>query len=172
MKRLLSYSVISILFLQALFVPISQAASFSDVPNNAWFFNDVEEMTELGVIRGNSDGTFTPNRNVNRAELSAMLVRYNEHLKKRIEDLEEKLLDCAIDPGSESETLAPPSTISVNKFNRLESEVAKLNENMNKIFKAFNEVTRILDNIHLGFQEVTGAIYMPILNHLIPKMSD
>lgn len=55
--------------------------SFPDVKESDWFYEDVMNMVDWGVIRGNTDGTFAPDRNVNRAELSAMWNRYDKHVK-------------------------------------------------------------------------------------------
>lgn len=55
--------------------------NFPDVSTSQWFYQDVVNMVEWGVIKGNSNGTFAPERNVNRAELSAMWNRYNDYLK-------------------------------------------------------------------------------------------
>jgi hypothetical protein len=57
--------------------------SFSDVKPSDWFYQDVSNMVDWDVIRGNSDGTFRPASNVNRAELSAMWNRYNTHLQSQ-----------------------------------------------------------------------------------------
>jgi len=51
--------------------------SFPDVKSTDWFYKDVMNMVEWGVIKGNDDGTFKPQANVNRAELSAMWNRYD-----------------------------------------------------------------------------------------------
>ena len=42
----------------------SSAASFSDVADNAWYKADLDEMVQTGLVRGYSDGTFKPNKEV------------------------------------------------------------------------------------------------------------
>ena len=55
--------------------------NFPDVKSTDWFYNDVNNMVDWGAIQGNTDGTFKPGNNVNRAELAAMWNRYNTYLK-------------------------------------------------------------------------------------------
>ncbi len=83
MKKLLSIALITLLSVGQV-----QAASFPDVKTSDWFYQDVMNMVEWGVIRGNDDGTFKPSNNVNRAELSAMWNRYDTKVKvdQKLED--------------------------------------------------------------------------------------
>jgi len=57
--------------------------SFPDVSTDDWFYDDVNSMVEWGVITGHDDGTFKPEDGVNRAELSAMWNRYEDHLEEK-----------------------------------------------------------------------------------------
>lgn len=61
----------------------AQTKTFPDVQSSDWYYNDVMNMVEWDVIRGNDDGTFKPSNNVNRAELSAMWNRYEGHLDNK-----------------------------------------------------------------------------------------
>ena len=65
-------------------------ASFSDVPENAFYKKAIEFLQELGIVNGYADGTFRPNNEVNRAEMlkilfeaagipDAELAPYNDH---------------------------------------------------------------------------------------------
>ena len=54
--------------------------SFPDVPEGVWFYEDVMNLASWDVIRGYPDGTFKPGNNANRAEIAAMLNRYNTHI--------------------------------------------------------------------------------------------
>ena len=47
---------------------------FPDLGENAWYLPYVEKAFEMGVINGNSDGTFKPEATVNRAEALKMLI--------------------------------------------------------------------------------------------------
>lgn len=52
---------------------------FPDVNESDWFAPYVTKAKEIGIISGNgSDGTFTPNRQVNLAEFLKMLILTNE----------------------------------------------------------------------------------------------
>lgn len=51
------------------------AALFPDVPNGAPFEKSIEALVEAGVIGGNPDGKFYPDRAVNRAEFLKMLYK-------------------------------------------------------------------------------------------------
>lgn len=58
--------------------------SFPDVPTTAWFYTDVMNLVNWGVIQGNADGTFKPNDYVNRAELATMWNRYDQRVQSLI----------------------------------------------------------------------------------------
>jgi len=55
--------------------------TFSDVPENAWYTEAVNNLTAKGIINGYEDGTFGPNKNVNRAELAVMLNRTLQYVE-------------------------------------------------------------------------------------------
>lgn len=46
---------------------------FSDVPENAWFKQDIELALEAGYLSGYSDGTIKPNQPISRQEAAVML---------------------------------------------------------------------------------------------------
>lgn len=50
-----------------------RSAFYRDVPNNEWYTDAVNEMTQLGLFDGYPDGTFRPGNFVNRAELAQVL---------------------------------------------------------------------------------------------------
>jgi hypothetical protein len=52
---------------------------FSDVNTTDWFYEDVKNMVNLNVIKGYEDGTFRPGQPLNRAELAAILNRYDKN---------------------------------------------------------------------------------------------
>lgn len=64
-------------------IALSSTISFPDVKSTDWFYQDVMNMVNWDVIRGNDDGTFKPSNNVNRAELSAMWNRYDKYLDSK-----------------------------------------------------------------------------------------
>ena len=61
-------------FLTPLTAFAQQAASFSDVPSTHRIYQAVEYLKEKGIISGYSDGTFKPDRKVNRAEAVKIIV--------------------------------------------------------------------------------------------------
>lgn len=48
--------------------------SFSDVPLDHWAYGAVEYLKEKGIIQGYSDGTFKPDKGVNRAEAAKIII--------------------------------------------------------------------------------------------------
>ena len=53
-----------------------QSNPFSDVDANDWFNNAVSTTTNAGIFAGFPNGTFMPNREITRAELTAAAVRF------------------------------------------------------------------------------------------------
>jgi len=62
----------------------AKANFFPDVHVADWFYPYVEEIRQWGVVSGNADGTFAPERNINRAEFSKMLSLYDKRVDKKI----------------------------------------------------------------------------------------
>lgn len=56
-------------------VSAAGAAQFSDVSEDASYFEAVRVLNALGIILGYPDGTFLPNKAVTRAEFTTLLVR-------------------------------------------------------------------------------------------------
>jgi hypothetical protein len=54
-------------------VPIASAGLFPDVADGNLFRAEIESLVRAGVIKGNPDGTFKPQKSVNRAEFLKML---------------------------------------------------------------------------------------------------
>jgi hypothetical protein len=50
------------------------AASYPDVPETASYNQAVKELSALNIVNGYDDGTFQPDRNVSRAEITKMIV--------------------------------------------------------------------------------------------------
>jgi hypothetical protein len=55
--------------------PAAAENPFSDLKKNHWGYADVLTARQAGIIGGYADGTFQPDRPVNRAEIAAMLDR-------------------------------------------------------------------------------------------------
>lgn len=60
------------------------AKNFPDVNTQDWFYDYVQKIEQWGIISGNDDGTFAPERNVVRAELSKMFVLLDERTDEKI----------------------------------------------------------------------------------------
>lgn len=51
------------------------AASYTDVPADASYAEAVNNLTAIGIVEGDGDGTFRPDDKITRAEVAAMVVR-------------------------------------------------------------------------------------------------
>ncbi len=53
----------------------SASAHFFDVPSSRWSYNYVETLYSNGIVNGIGYGLFAPSRNMNRAEMAAIIAR-------------------------------------------------------------------------------------------------
>lgn len=53
---------------------------FSDVTAGAWYTEGVAWASGAGIVLGNGDGTFAPDRSITREEMAAMLYRYADSI--------------------------------------------------------------------------------------------
>lgn len=51
-------------------------SSFSDIKDGAWCCRAVSTLTNMGIIKGYTDGTFRPNKSITRAELATIIARF------------------------------------------------------------------------------------------------
>ena len=51
------------------------AFSFTDVDKNAWYYDEVKEVYEAGIMEGKTSTSFDPTANMNRAEFVTVLAR-------------------------------------------------------------------------------------------------
>lgn len=51
-------------------------SSFSDIKDGAWCCRAVSTLTNMGIIKGYTDGTFQPNKSITRAELATIIARF------------------------------------------------------------------------------------------------
>ena len=51
---------------------------FDDVPEGAWYAEPVNVMAKLGIVKGVGDDKFEPDREITRAEFTAMAMRFAE----------------------------------------------------------------------------------------------
>ncbi|MGO4889629.1 S-layer homology domain-containing protein [Anaerobacillus sp. MEB173] len=64
--------------MMVVFIPLHNVQAqgkFSDVPDKAFYAEPVKELARQGVISGYEDGTFKPNKEVNRAEAATMIAK-------------------------------------------------------------------------------------------------
>ena len=50
-------------------------SSFSDIKDGAWCCRAVSTLTNMGIIKGYTDGSFQPNKSITRAELATIIAR-------------------------------------------------------------------------------------------------
>jgi hypothetical protein len=61
----------------------SDVSGLSDVPKDVWFTAYVAKAKELSIVQGNPDGTFKPDRQVNKAEFVKMvLMAFKQDISK------------------------------------------------------------------------------------------
>lgn len=102
MKKVFLVSVLAVVFFSA--GVLARSGGFPDVPAGAWFHGYVMSIKDWGVVSGNDDGTFAPERNINRAEFAKMLYQYDKRVDQKVANL----------GGNNSFT---PSVMHLRKFN-------------------------------------------------------
>lgn len=56
-------------------LPAAKDAGFIDNPADAWYFDAINRCAAAGILKGNSDGTVTPNASITRERAMVMLAR-------------------------------------------------------------------------------------------------
>ncbi|WP_219835276.1 S-layer homology domain-containing protein [Paenibacillus sp. R14(2021)] len=75
-KRSITRAEFAAMVVRALGLEVSGTASqFKDVASNQWYAATVATAVKAGLITGYEDGTFKPNANITRKELSAIIAR-------------------------------------------------------------------------------------------------
>ena len=62
------------LALLTVLLPVVAAAAFSDVPSTHLYFSSISYIEDAGIVDGYSDGTFRPENELNRAELTKIII--------------------------------------------------------------------------------------------------
>ncbi len=78
MKKPIIFAITCIALTLVFAVDISSVPAslpFSDIPEDAWFYEAVSEAYGAGLVKGKSETVFAPRDNVTRAEVAAMLSR-------------------------------------------------------------------------------------------------
>ncbi len=77
------------IFLVTMFATTTVSAeSFSDVDENTTFYQAIEYLHENGLVNGNDDGTFAPDRSLNRAEMLKMVLEGSAATEDEISEFE------------------------------------------------------------------------------------
>ncbi len=80
MKKLICTLLVLCLF-GGTFIPgASAASSFSDVHSDAWYYEPVMACANAGLVAGNQDGTYAPERILTWAETIAFSVRLTQYI--------------------------------------------------------------------------------------------
>jgi len=76
-KKFLSVIVTLCLILSVMAIPSFAEMPFPDVlsPDHDWAAEQIEEMTELGIIKGYTDGTFQPDKSISKIEAVILFSR-------------------------------------------------------------------------------------------------
>lgn len=73
MKTLFSLSSLS-LVLSLSIIPVAQADSFVDVDHSHPYGNAIDYVKEQGIVKGYPDGTYKPDKTINRAEFTKIII--------------------------------------------------------------------------------------------------
>ena len=91
-KRFLSVIITLCLIFSCTALPAFAAGTFPDVlsPDHDWAAKQIEEMTDLGIIKGYTDGTFKPDKAITKIEAVILFSRvagYSNSAYSKIADL-------------------------------------------------------------------------------------
>ena len=65
----------AVMIAQTSVMALSSETAFSDVPADAWYAKHVENCAMLEIVKGYSDGTFKPDKELTRGEYMCMLAK-------------------------------------------------------------------------------------------------
>lgn len=82
-KKAILFTFIILIVMSLFAVNISAASPFSDVSENFWGYGDVIWVNEKGLMVGTTDTLFSPNTNMSRSMLTAVLWRYEGEPKAK-----------------------------------------------------------------------------------------
>jgi hypothetical protein len=134
-------------------------SGFNDVPPGHWAYEGIMYLQSLGILNGRGDGTYVPEENLTRAELSAVVLRVKNVLNGSSSD-------AAYTP---SQSFVPPSDVSVDDWfygtaaHALENGYLELDAN-----GSFNPYA-IITREEVGFASV--RLYMETGQSLSPNTS-
>ncbi len=145
MKRIiLGTSLVAAGVLLGAATAIAVQINFSDVQQNDWFYGDVQSMTDIGVIKGYSDNTYRPANSVNRAEVAAMLNRFNNYVKTQCYSKTE--IDAMFRSAGLADVLPThTNSSSVNNNTNTNSTTDTANSNQNSTSSTSTETNNLYD---------------------------
>ena len=79
-KRLGTLLLTVALTLGIMLTPAGAVTTFTDVPSNAWYANDVASVQQYGIINGTGNGKFSPNGTLTLAQAITMAARTYAHI--------------------------------------------------------------------------------------------
>ncbi|MFW5790413.1 MAG: S-layer homology domain-containing protein, partial [Bacillota bacterium] len=94
-----------LVLLLAVAVAMPAQANFSDVSEDHWAYDAVEELQAAGVIEGYPDGEFKGSQNLTRYEMALMVARMLDDLNAQLDDFDGDLSSLNAEVGELSEGL-------------------------------------------------------------------
>lgn len=77
------YKLIICLFVLSLFIlPFSASSPFQDVLEDHFAYESIANLSEKGIVKGFTDGTFKPDKEITRAEMSVMLSKAIQYMEQ------------------------------------------------------------------------------------------
>ena len=67
--------VLSVILSVSLLSTSILASNYSDIPDNKWYAEPIAFCVDKGIVSGNNDGTFGPNKQITRAEFCEKLIK-------------------------------------------------------------------------------------------------
>lgn len=74
-KKIFSRILVAVITGVLLMCPVLAASTFPDVDENAAYAEAAGYLNEIGVMQGDTQGNFNPERNVTRAQMAAIICR-------------------------------------------------------------------------------------------------
>ena len=150
---------------------ITIASSFSDISSSSWYAQAINYLSSIGILFGYEDNTFRPNASITRAELTAVIARFDtlsDIASNAFSDVDDThwalpYINNAHNRGWVSgyldATFRPDNATSraeaASIFNRVLGRIPNpltIDYNLNGI-AAFNDI----DNRHWGFYQIMEA---------------
>ena len=83
-RRTLPALFLAVVLGLGLLTPAAAAGTFSDVPENAWYASDVQDVQKYGIINGIGSGRFAPTQTLTCAQALTMAARTHAHMHNKV----------------------------------------------------------------------------------------